>query len=671
MDRDAAREEIRSSWRRILPTLTGRAKQQMNGEDSFICPIPNCGHGKNGDGLTFNHKSRDGNGLKCFSCGFRGDIIDLYQNCKGVDYNTALRDLAAEIGITIEEKRPQEESLNKNGKEPATQQTMRNKAVYKRGVDYYKSCAQALAASSDAVSYLKGRGISLETAEAFNLGFDSDWRSPTAAESGKNPPKSRRLIIPTSNKHYFARSIDAPKNDAEKKYQKMNEGEAGLFNEAALYSDDARPVFITEGAFDALSIIEAGGNALALNSTSNTRLLVEALEANPSKKTLIICLDNDKAGREAAQDLRAGLKRINAPFIQAFDFYPAGIKDANEALQKDRDSFIAAVNIAMSKAAPRPDSIDSYIDNYMQRDIEAFKAGCNIKTGFSGVDKGCGGLFSGLYVLAAISSLGKTTFAHQIADYLAESGREVIYFSLEQSALELVTKSLARMTARNNLSTAVTSLSIRCGIFPKEVEKAHDDYREKVGNRLSIVEGNFNCTAGYIADYVRKYIKDTGVRPVVFVDYLQILQPSIEATAQGKRDIIDSAVTELKRLSRELGLIVFVICSVNRANYITPIDFESLKESGGIEYTADAVWGLQLQCLSTDKVFDGNNLTEKREAVKNAKSENPRKIEFVCLKNRSGKPYFTCPFTYYPAHDFFVDDSEKETEQAFSTYRRV
>jgi len=669
MNRDAAREEVRSSWRRILPTFTGKAKLQANGEDSYICPI--CGHGQNGDGLTYNPDSRDRNGLKCFGCGFAGDIIDLYQNVNGIDYNTALKALSAEIGLSIDEERPQAGFSAQDSKEPTEQQTTRNRPADKRGFSYYKVCNEALSSSVDAIAYINSRGISLETAQAYGIGFDAEWRSPTALEGGKHPPKSRRLIIPTSSKHYFARSIDEPQTKEEAKYQKMNEGEAGLFNEAALYSDDARPVFITEGAFDALSFIEAGGNALALNSTSNTKLLFEALEVKPSKKTLILCLDNDKAGREATQDLRAGLKRINAPFIQAFDFYPAGIKDANEALQKDRDSFINAVNIAMSKAAPRPDSIDSYIDNYMQRDIEAFKAGCNIKTGFDGVDKGCGGLFSGLYVLAAISSLGKTTFAHQIADHLAESGREVIYFSLEQSALELVTKSLARITARNNLSTAVTSLSIRCGNFPQQVQQAHDEYREKVGNRLSIVEGNFNCNAGYIADYVRKYIKDTGTRPVIFVDYLQILQPSLEAAAQAKRDIVDSAVTELKRLSRELNLIVFVICSVNRANYITPIDFESLKESGGIEYTADAVWGLQLQCLSQDKVFDGNNITEKREAVKNAKSENPRKIEFVCLKNRSGKPYFTCPFTYYPAHDYFVDDSTKAAEREFTIYRRV
>ena len=105
-----------------------------------------------------------------------------------------------------------------------------------------------------------------------------------------------------------------------------------------------------------------------------------------------------------------------------------------------------------------------------------------------------------------------------------------------------------------------------------------------------------------------------GKKPVVFIDYLQILQPEQDekGRTQTTKETVDTTVTELKRISREQGLTVFVISSVNRANYLTPIDFESLKESGGIEYTADVIWGLQLQILN-DKLFDSpkDNIKEK------------------------------------------------------------
>ena len=52
------------------------------------------------------------------------------------------------------------------------------------------------------------------------------------------------------------------------------------------------------------------------------------------------------------------------------------------------------------------------------------------------------GLYPGLYTIGAVSSLGKTSFALQIADQIAEAGEDVLFFSLEQSRLELVSKSL-------------------------------------------------------------------------------------------------------------------------------------------------------------------------------------------------------------------------------------
>ena len=98
------------------------------------------------------------------------------------------------------------------------------------------------------------------------------------------------------------------------------------------------------------------------------------------------------------------------------------------------------------------------------------------------------------------------------------------------------------------------------------------------------------------------------------------------------------------------------MASVNRSNYLTPIDFESLKESGGIEYTADVIWGLQLQCLNAD-LFDkaATEIKAKREMIKQAKAEEPRKIELVCLKNRYGIANFSCYFDYYAAKDLFEE----------------
>ena len=139
------------------------------------------------------------------------------------------------------------------------------------------------------------------------------------------------------------------------------------------------------------------------------------------------------------------------------------------------------------------------------------------------------------------------------------------------------------------------------------------------------------------------------------MDYLQILQP-VGDKRQTTKEVIDNTVTELKRISRDLDLTIFIISSVNRTNYLTPIDFESLKESGGIEYTCDVIYGLQLQCLNSD-LFNNpvGKIKEKRKKIRESKAENPRKIELVCLKNRYGISNFSCYFDYYPANDLFVE----------------
>ena len=55
-----------------------------------------------------------------------------------------------------------------------------------------------------------------------------------------------------------------------------------------------------------------------------------------------------------------------------------------------------------------------------------------------------------------------------------------------------------------------------------------------------------------------------------------------------------------------------------RQNYLTQVDFESFKESGGIEYTADVVWGLQLEVLHDALFNSASKINEKRQKIKEA-----------------------------------------------------
>lgn len=300
------------------------------------------------------------------------------------------------------------------------------------------------------------------------------------------------------------------------------------------------------------------------------------------------------------------------------------------------------------------DGIATYMTEHIKDEIAVFAAASEIKTGFTRFDQLAGGLFPALYVIGAISSLGKTTFIHQMADQLAAAGKHVLFFSLEMSRLELATKSIARRTAIMDFDNAMTSLKIRRGYRSNILVQAAAEYCKAVEDRMNIIEGGFETTVQYIREYATQYAEKNNTKPVIIVDYLQILQGAQKGTL---REAVDFNVVELKRLSRDLNTPVIVISSVNRSNYLMPVDFESFKESGGIEYTADVVLGMQLACLDEAVFNDEKKLKEKRERVKTAKAADPREVKLVCLKNRYGGPDWTIDYKYYPRYDLFEEQN--------------
>lgn len=687
MRREDAKQEVK---RQI--SCTRYLEKSQSG--LYCCPFCGSGHGRKHTGAVKYYP--DTNTISCFgNCALEAgttgkiyDVIDLHMNETKTDYNTALQQLADEIGITIDPYRPTaaEDFAPTRRTEAAERpqtgeraagginapagdlrpQRGAQEAAERQQADYtayYEACRERLNDPA-AQRYLSLRGISTQTAAACMLGYDPQADpagAPGATGSEYRAHPAPRIIIPTNKSHYVGRRIDGGKD-----FEKVNAkgSSPGIFNFDAIYAPDAQYVFITEGAFDALSIIEAGTPAIALNSANNRAELVRALEEKRPAAILVLSLDNDRAGRRAASELSDDLQRLNIAHIKAN--VCGAHKDPNEALKADRKAFEAAIEDAKQQGT-KPDSVAYYMRHLMGDEIAKFKK--DIKTGYANLDEKAGGLYSGLYVIAAISSLGKTTFAHQMGDQIAAGGTDVLFFSMEQSRLEMVTKSIARRTAQKDPGQAVTSLAIRKGYMPGSVINAAQEYENAVKDHISIIEGDFNCTIFFISDYIRQYMRrnkaaETGEKPVVIIDYLQILKPTEDERGRTKtvRETVDESVTELRKLCRELDIPIIVISSVNRANYLTPIDFESLKESGGIEYTADVVYGLQLQCLN-DPIFDQQNKTkEKRETVRRAKAATPRKIELVCLKNRYGISSFSCYFNYYPAADLFTPCSEAEID---------
>lgn len=295
-----------------------------------------------------------------------------------------------------------------------------------------------------------------------------------------------------------------------------------------------------------------------------------------------------------------------------------------------------------------------------------------ISTGFPALDELLdGGLYpEALYSIGAISSLGKTTFCLQIADYIAASGRDVLYIALEQSAAELRAKTLSRMTdeiehERGRLSvTQIMNAKKRAGWKgnnPKYVttqERAYraaiERYKTGAGKHMRIIEGVGNITVSRIRGDVEKNIRYRGVAPVVVVDYTQILAPAADKLTDKQN--VDRNIVDLKRLARDKHIPVIAICSFNRDAYAAPVDKASFKESGGIEYSADALIGIHPKGMKQKK--GDNEVAANKETVNACIDSNIRELEAVILKNRNGSTG-TINFEYFTVCNRYIEKGLK------------
>ena len=146
-----------------------------------------------------------------------------------------------------------------------------------------------------------------------------------------------------------------------------------------------------------------------------------------------------------------------------------------------------------------------------------------------------------------------------------------------------------------------------------------------------------------IREMVEDHINKTGNKPVVLIDYLQILAPYNDRASDKQN--IDTSIRELKRLSRDFKIPVMVISSLNRESYKDEISESAYKESGAIEYTCDVLLGLQFKGVRDKKAF---NLQE-------AKRSNERDIELLILKNRNGETGNKISLKYITRFNYFYE----------------
>lgn len=595
----------------------------------YICPLCGSGTGSNQTAaFQIADKGRyKGARWKCFACNHDGDIIDLISIYKGVSTAEAFN-----IARGMFDGKPAPAAARAATPEPAPDY-----------IAYIEKCAANIG-QTDYITRV--RGISADTMTRYKIGYN---------------PENKNIVIPYPDENYYIE-----RGTGTTKFFRKAHGSEPIYNKRDIYNEERRPVFITEAQLDALSIIDAGGYAAALGSTSNGEKLLKQLKEKPTDNIIILCFDNDEPGEKAAAQL---LKDLQSLDIKVCKFDYSNIqgftgKDANEAIIFNYDALADAVEITEREAletienaaeAERENYIKGYAINRLDNFINEIKTGKNntISTGFKELDKALdGGLFPGLFILGAESSLGKSTITLNIAENIAEAGIDILYFSLEMAERELMARSISKCSYLENPDTAKTTKEILKG-NPDDYAAALGRYRNMAGH-LYLYEDQTGININDIKSIALDHKRITGNTPIIILDYLQLIAPINGGDIDKVK--IDYTVKGLKQLSQQLNTPVIAISSVNRDGYGSRVTMKDFKESGAIEFSSDVLLGLNLAITLTKR--------PEAEEVNKALKETPRHMVLEILKNRNGERNKQIQFAYYSAYNYFIDTGIEDFRQA-------
>lgn len=654
MNRAEAREQI-------MLKLPGIMLQRDKSGNGYICPICNSGSGKNGTGMTENKKNPGH--FTCWSnksgeCFKNASIIDIVGAVYGLsEYNDMLEKSCELCGIDYKALESNmatpSKTIKTDVKEP--EGTMTEEESY---LKYYKSCVDNR--KKNKIDYLTNRGISEKLQDKFLIGYDSSWRKPGV--DNDNVPYSPRMIIPNSKYSYLARDTRQDLNEVSKKYVKMKVGKVRIFNSMEIEKGISKPLFVAEGEINALSIMECGFNSIALGGVQNVDKLMELLRSHKPKHNLIIVMDNDESGKNAMSKLSKLLKNENITFTSMILSDYTQENDINDFLLADKQGLMNALNkeynkslLIKSKAySYKTSCVSSYLDDFMR--VTTTSEDLFYSTGLRSFDYLLGGgFYPGLILLGAESSLGKTTFALQVADTIAESGVDVLIFSVEMNRRQLMAKTISRMASlinkeknrkkkgskKNNDKKNNDKISVMQVKHRRHYEDLSQEQKEsiseaierykKFADRVFIFENNGSMTIEDVECQVNDFIAHhKGSKPFVVVDYLQILGTNIETDNDKKK--VDDTLIRLKVLSESNNIPILVISSFNRSSYQKKVKgMSAFKESGNIEYCADVLLELTLK-LEEDSTENKNMSPEELEII--AKEKPERELELRIIKQR-------------------------------------
>lgn len=239
-----------------------------------------------------------------------------------------------------------------------------------------------------------------------------------------------------------------------------------------------------------------------------------------------------------------------------------------------------------------------------------------VTAGLNDLDKMLNGFQpSELIIIAARPSMGKTDTLNHFALAAGHAGYKPIIFSLEMSKWSMINRMIASTGGFNRLRMRNPNKYF--------TDEQKEKWMPTIG-RLDAANINIDDRAGLRVSQMRatarKVINATpNLKPIIFVDYLQIVQG--DYPDRNRTEVVGQISNDLKQMAKEFNCPVVCLSQLSRGvearNDKRPI-MSDLRDSGNIEQDADVIG-----FLYRDDYYD-------------KETETPNILEIIIAKHRNG-----------------------------------
>ncbi len=319
-----------------------------------------------------------------------------------------------------------------------------------------------------------------------------------------------------------------------------------MFGLQAFTPSERIPLVICEAEIDAMTVNQVSNiPAIAVGGAQHAyKKISQALDKIQGYKHIILCFDEDEAGR-AAVDKCLGLFKPGTVRVAHLP-----LKDANEMLQAGREDELK--KCIWNAEIVKPATIVT-VNDLRQKVLQKPEVG--LSWHYQSMTEVTYGLRPGeIYVVAAAEGVGKTEFVKEMIFHLIDQQTKIGVFSFEQSPESTVQRLIgSKVNKRLHLPGGEW--------WDEEIINKEMD---KMSQYLYLYDNRGALNLGSVLTYIRYLVNYFGVKFIV-LDNLTALcsETIIDGRSVGDAQYIGHVMLNLHSLVKELRISICVVSHLN------------------------------------------------------------------------------------------------------------